>query len=1067
MKSDQRSYPSEDLNTSHISNTQGSQEEMTLHKTFKGLDRLEYVNIDNKSSSRFECSHGHQLVHQNICNGLNLDYGSAHSFVKKINLDLNVPMEECDTNVVKEHDLDDKLNRGVMHEQKTEELLVDMTLGSTDNDLNSGTSSIELRYNIPSANSRLPTDDKRDLEDGLELTLTPPIRPELRINWGNKSPPRLSLSLTSNLSDASCEPVEPESSKCCRQKVARTSQHNSLMSDIGDAKSQQCDISSLVKNSKKLEAELTNSKMDNHQLMSCRTKFTPGRVVKQSLNEVEGKLPNHQLTSCCTESTPIMSKTLDLDYKAAIAVNVHPADNSVMPDNTNIKSGEETSLLMYHASVSVPNIKSGEGTCVPLDPATVSVPNMSCNAENILPHICTHPHREGSSSKSLDIVGPDTCDTKTCTKIETEIHKTVDMSFTLHTDAVFKVLVLNDGMSEDNVEMNCDDGSNIQVDPDENIVPRDESQEHNEQHQYDLGGLSGFKDKIPRENNVPSGEGQEGTDQCQDALKGIRRVDDEITRCASDFVDGDDGRLADLAFQCSMENLCEHEEKGLHGNVPTISISPNDAPLDSLVNGRHIDTKDEEMVAEEERSGHIADNLGSNIYPDKKETHCKTAELHKALATEVLEASFSRRFNKPSHEALNNLGKMGSMIKLKSIKTPSAIAKTSNTSAVMPQLNIRGTNVSVKDPKLSQMDVNDLTNKCIRDKVMNIDDERKFSQTKKESSSSFSSFCQRDSASARTVAAELDGDRFINNRRRRDQLYHQTKRYPKFDGYNNQHRQEGKHNSKYTNPRRVRKQYFDRYSNSQYGTNLNNSRGNHCPSRPMDNQQYHTSRLSPRRQLQVPQKAKPLLGIRDAGYYPHSRDASPNMFIRRVHNNILQEHDEVISVPSEMEDELLHSHSSVQYESAALSPGQQSFSPIERRNVFLSRHGQPPVLKVERNALVTRYDAPPYTHSDLGLPPPGLVLERTSRIAEHPGHLHCVEQFVDRPELHPVNFSGGVKEDTIPYSTHNDCYKPINFLPDDNSFSDRANNRDFRYNDKPKWRGYRGFRNFRPKRRQF
>ncbi|CAL9210054.1 unnamed protein product [Musa hybrid cultivar] len=1031
-------------------------------KKYHGYNSLEREKVE-MCSMDLPLVKGSQHLNPTMHNDLDPKYGSAHHCVNRVNWDLNVPMEVWDASIndsIIEHNINNRLNKRAMHQQNIDRCLFQTTLGTIGSDLTLGTSMVEKNHCSPRLTDLgMPADDDREYEGGLELQLRPPSRPELRIKWGKIVPPDLSLSLTGNLSDASCRVVKPEPCEDNSHKETENFQLSSLKPvGISLVKSEPCDESS--------QGEASSVAVPFDQEPSV------GRMRKsEAPQELEGKssnleLESHLLTSCCTTTDIPLSKVKAVVLNSNVVLH----DGSpVIPDNL--------------------KIKSGESTCLALDCTTVSGASIPCKAEVMLTDTCTHHDSQKSTVKPLDMVVDSVIsDANGFITNETEISETAEVASTLHHESLVSDLeepMACDGMSEGSAEMDFS-GGEYYTSP--KVVARDDL------HVSDKSGVSSGGDQDSMDLPAEIQTEQPNDDDLQlDASNCLTCSRDEISRSEGGDLEDKGADLRDPVPQCANEVSCDHDEKRVHGymshcanevpcknvkevqgDVATALFSSNSVPIMVEV---HLDKKGKQIVSQEARSGHSAKDIDGNMKDDKKQTSCDlTTDVHELSVTRVLRASSSKRLTKPCHGVIEmRLGKD----KVSEMKSNSfdAIAKTNRDNLGKWQISGKYASASIKHPELPErdFDVSGIVNKHVDDAgshnhIKNADASCKNRQIEKVSSPTIKSFGQRRPISAWTVPSGTEERVII--KQRQDRLYSEGRRPSKVESRKNQGQRIDECDSNYRSTRRHGNQYFDRDSDTQYAPELNNPGKHHLPKlskrleipfgsvgnagrllrKPINDQPNNSSRFPSWRQLPGHQEVPSLLGARSAGF--PAKNTTSNRFIgRKIHDDTLLAHEDnmIGNLPGEMVDNVLYSRPNLQYEPTendlmtrgrSLSPLRRRLHPVQYyrahsprmwpspgrspemvvdRHQELIRHGPSPVVRVgmsrsphpqpcfPEDGIVRRNVSPPYPQfpadmrdmlpvDDLNFHRPGGVLQRNLRRFDMMPH-DTVEDYLGPPDF--------------------------------------------------------------------
>ncbi|RWW54322.1 hypothetical protein BHE74_00039099 [Ensete ventricosum] len=1027
-------------------------------KKYHGYNSLEQEKVEM-------CSIDLPLVkgsgHPNppMYNDLDPKYGSVHHCVNKVNWDLNVPVEVWDASIndsIIEHNINNRCNQRAMHQQNIDRCLFQTTLGTIGSDLTSETSMVEKNHRSPRITDLgMPADDNREYEGVLDLQLRPPSRPELRIKWGKITPPDLSLSLTGNLSDASCRVVKPEPCEDNSHKETENLQLSSLKPvGIRLVKYEPCDESSQG------EASSVAVPFDQEpSLGRVRKSEPPQELFRKSSNlNLE-----HQLTSCCTDIP--LSKVKAVVFNSNVVVH----DGSpVIPDNL--------------------KIKSSESTCLALDCTTVSGASITCEAEVMPTDTCTHHDSQKSTDKPLDMVVDSVIsDAKGYYTNETEISEIAEVASTLHHESVVSDLeepMACDGMLEGSSEMDC---SGVYTSP--KVVARDDL------HVSDKDGVSSGGDQDSMDLPAEIQTEQPNDDDLQlDASNGLRCSRDDISRSEGGGFEDKGADLRDPVLQCENEVSCDHDEKRVHGNmshwaneVPCKNVkevqgddakalfSSDSVPIMVEV---HSDKKGKQIVSQEARSGHSAKDIDGNMKDDKKQTICNlTTDVHEISVTRVLRASSSKRLTKPCHGGIEMHLEKDKVSEMKS-NSFDAIVKTNWDNLGKWQISGKYASASIKHPELPERDFNvsGIVNKHVDDAgkhnhIKNADASCKHRQIEKVSSPTIKSFGQRRPISAWPVPSGTD-ERVID-KQRRDRLYSEGRRD---SGGRRSNRFIGRkiHDD-------TRLAHEDNMIGNLPGEMVDNVLYSHpnLEYEPTENDLMTRGRsLSPLRRRLHPVKY----------YRAHSPCLWPSP--GRSSEMVIDRHQELIR----------HGPSPVVRVGMSRSPHAQLCFPedgIVRRNVSPpypqfpadmrdmlpvdDRNFHRPGGVLQRN--LRRFDTVPHETVEDYLGPPYFAdhFDRRDR-----------RDYYDRCELvqplHPGCDPGDIGEDALPYD--DGCHRPIRFCPWGEGIPARGSSRDFdghvrnrlgnatniprtqdqgedyRYHGKQGWREG-GFNDMRPKRRKF
>ncbi|XP_042411404.1 uncharacterized protein LOC122000953 isoform X2 [Zingiber officinale] len=805
--------------------------------------------------------------------------------------DLNFPMEVWDTNLNNlaiNHGMNNELKLKDLHQPNDEKIPIQNTQVIANN-FGLRLSMVELHQrNMKFTNLEMPVDGATDYVDGLDLQLRLPSRPKLCDKLG-VSPLDLSLSLTGNLSDASFTTVKPEPCVNHNQKDTKRHQFSSLNSGvIAQVKSEPCDGSFHV------TSQIEDPSLDKevkHEL--------PEEFQVKSPNLVLG---NHPLASLTRLPTALDSNSLC---------------------HANILYQPNPTLL------SVANTSLDERTCQDLNPSTISDSMIFSKVDS-----CINQDAKGSSSKPLANVEPILSYVKGCTAEDRVICVTVGKDSSQR----------NEFVESDPKEPSACDGLSSERRAEMNL-----SGEECTVSKF----LANSKiDSGLRKEPIFTGGNQEGMDlsaniqidQCvvdaeqRGAPEGPKGKGNKVTSHGV-------GDCEDSERQCANESQCQYKNK-LDARVATVSISSEGFPFMTDV---HVDTKGKEIQTEGV-SAH-----GAVMCHDKRGTASGlNTDLPKLPVIMELTASSNKPVKTCQGTREKHLGKDNvSQVRSSSIEASPATAKNKNEYVKNKteyvgggQMSTKAISVAMKHPILreGESNVNSPATKHVynpfKHSHIKHDDSRfKYREGNKVTSPSTKSFGYRNATSARSVPDGTEKERLIDDNEKHVNLYSQGRRHSKFET-NNHDQTIGQRESDYMNNRRNYNHHFTRDPDIQHGPGHSNPRksrymrhneetvpfiappngSTHRSLRRMTDYPNGSTHRSLRRMTDYPQDRlfpswrQPQGPREQPSGRRQIKDTDTNRIVGREIPDYVICEDKITSLPGEIADNLLHSHSNLHYE---------------------------------------------------------------------------------------------------------------------------------------------------------
>ncbi|XP_074586395.1 uncharacterized protein LOC141842067 isoform X2 [Curcuma longa] len=938
---------SEGVETSglYLSSCQDMECSLNLSKKVKDETCPLDLPVDNKL----------EHLHQTSYNDLESQCAS-NLYSSREKWDLNFPMEVWDTNLhnlATNHEMNNELKLKDLHQPNDDRIPIQNTQ-ETPNNFGLGLSMVESHQrNMRFTNLEMPEDGTTYYVDGLDLQLRLPSRPKLRDNLG-VAPFDLSLSLTGNLSDASFTTVKPEPCVNHNQKDTKGHQFSSLNSGvIAQVKSEPCDGSFHV-----------TSQIEDRSLDKEVKPELPEEYQAKSPNLVLG---NHQLASLAQLPTALDSNSL-----------CHA--NIIYEPNPTLLSVANTSL--------------DERTCQDLNPSSITDSMILSKVGGS----CINQDAKGSSSKPLANVESILSDVKGCTAEDRVICVIVGKDSSRH----------NEFVESDPKELSACDGLSSERRAEMNLS--------GEECTVSKFLANSNLDSDPRKNTIVTGGNQEGMelsaniqiDQCvvdaerHGAPEGPKGTGNKVTSHGV-------GDCEDSERQCANEIQCQYKNK-LDARVATASISSEGFPFMTDV---HVDTKGKEIQTEEV-SGHSA-----VMCHDKKETtsDLKT-DLPKLPVIMELTASSSNKPVKPCQGTREkHLGKDNvSQVRSSSIEASPVIAKSKNEYVKNKNEDVGGGQTSAKAISVAmnhperQEGESNVYSPFKHSHIKHDDSRYKYREGNKVTSPSSKSFGYRNASSARSVPDGMEKERLIDDNEKHANLYSQGRRHSKFET-NNHEQTIGQRESDYMNNRRNYNRHFTRDPDIQYGPAHSNPRKSRYMRHNEDTVPFTapngSTYRSLRRMTDYPPDRRFTSWRQSQGPREEPsgrrqiRDIDTNRIVGREIPDYVICEDKITSLPGEMADNLLHSHSNLHYE--------------RTENDFLLRGSS--VSPVRRSAVRScspiQWFSPGrapemYIDNDADFTTDGPSLDRVDMVRNHPEDeitnrhalLRCLQFEPDMREMH-------------------------------------------------------------------